>query len=63
MYMDLRFYAIKTVVSLDVIILVFFVLAYEFPNTLNSIKPRRHTVTIVLRHMLIFTNTQLPHHT
>ena len=61
MYMDLRFYAVKTVVSLDVIILVF--LAYEVPNTLNSIKPRRHTVTIVLRHMLIFTNTQLPHHT
>ena len=41
MYMDLRFYAVKTVVSLDVIILVFFVLAYEVPNTLNSIKPRR----------------------
>ena len=43
MYMDLRFYAVKTVISLDVIILVFFVLAYEVPNTLNSIKPRRHT--------------------
>ena len=61
--MDLRFFAVKTVVGLDVIIFVFFALAYEVPNNLNSIKPRSHTVTIVLSHGLIFTNTQLPRHT